>query len=187
VQYSFKNWNVDGLTQSRNQISVTMNGPSGVAIYATQYLLTVNSPGGLGNPQGADYYDAGSTAQFSVTSPVGYLVQQVFVQWHGDYAGTSPQGSITMEKPFTKTAVWSTSYKQLIATIAVAGAAVGGLTVWRIRHKPHLKPNEPHPQHHQATMVLHKVWRDHNSLKRGCLAFTIVTVPKLQDMIIISG
>jgi hypothetical protein len=88
-----------------------MNGPhNAVAQYTTQYLLTVNSPGGMGNPQGGGYYNAGSTAQFSVTSPEGYVIQQVFVQWQGDYTGTSPQASITMNGPKTVTAVWTTSY-----------------------------------------------------------------------------
>jgi len=98
-----------------------MNAPhNAVAQYTTQYLLNVNSPGGMGNPQGGGYYNAGSTAQFSVTSPQGYLIQQVFVQWQGDYTGTSPQASITMNGPKTVTAVWTTSYTNAY----VAGGAV---------------------------------------------------------------
>ena len=121
VQYAFTNWVVDGVAQSGTQISITMNGPhNAVAQYTTQYQLTVNSPGGMGNPQGSGYYNAGSTAQFSVTSPQGYLIQQVFVQWQGDYTGTSPQASITMNGPKTVTAVWTTSYTNAY----IAGGAV---------------------------------------------------------------
>jgi len=121
VQYVFQSWSVDGSPQSGSQITVTMNGPhTAVAKYSTQYLLTVNSPGGLGNPQGGVYYDAGSTAQFSVSSPVGILVQQVFVRWTGDYSGTSPQGSVTMDGPKTVSATWTTSY----TNVYVAGGAV---------------------------------------------------------------
>jgi hypothetical protein len=120
TQYAFVNWTVDGTTQSGTQISVTMNGPhNAVANYNTQYLLTVNSPSGLGNPQGSGYYNAGSAAQFSVTSPEGYLIQQVFVEWQGDYTGTSPQGSVTMNGPKTVNAVWTTSYTNAY----IAGAA----------------------------------------------------------------
>ncbi|MGP8068840.1 MAG: zinc ribbon domain-containing protein [Candidatus Bathyarchaeia archaeon] len=137
VQYAFQNWSIDGATQTGNQVTVTMNGPhTAVATYTTQYLLTVNSPGGLGNPQGGGYYDAGSTAKFSVTSPVGYLIQQVFVQWQGDYTGTSPQGSITMDGPHAVNAVWSTSYLQIIATIVIAAVIVGGFLFWRSRRRP---------------------------------------------------
>ena len=126
VQYVFENWVVDGVTQTGNQITVPMNGPhTAVAQYNTQYLLTINSPNGLGNPQGEGYYDAGSTAEFSVTSPVGYLIQQAFVQWQGDFTGTSPQGSITMDGPKTINAVWATSYMNLY----IAGGAGAALIV----------------------------------------------------------
>lgn len=126
VQYAFQGWNLDGANQTGNQITVIMNGPhTAVADYATQYLLTVNSPGGLGSPEGGGYYDARSTAQFSVTSPEGYLIQQVFVQWQGDYTGTSPQGSVTMDSPKTVTATWTTSYTNLY----IAGGVVAAIVV----------------------------------------------------------
>lgn len=122
VQYVFQNWAVDGGAQSGNQITVVMNGPhSAVANYKTQYLLTVNSPNGLGGPQGGGYYDSGSTAQFSVSSPVGYLIQQVFMQWQGDSTSTSPQASITMDAPKTVNATWTTSYTNLYL---IGGGAV---------------------------------------------------------------
>ena len=137
VQYAFQDWSIDGTAQTGNQVTVTMNGPhTAIADYTTQYLLTINSPGGLGNPQGGGYYDAGSTAKFSVTSPVGYLIQQVFVQWQGDYTGSSPQGSITMDRPHVVNAVWSTSYLPLIVVVIVAVAIVGGLLFWRSRRRP---------------------------------------------------
>ena len=132
VQYVFQNWSVDGGAQSGNQVTITMNAPhTAVAQYKTQYQLTVNSPSGLGNPQGGGYYDSGSTAQFSVTSPVGTLIQQVFVQWQGDYTGTSAQASITMNGPKTVNAVWTTSYTNLyivggvVAAVVVIAAALG--------------------------------------------------------------
>ncbi len=125
TQYAFKNWELDGTAQSGNQLTVTMDKPhTAVAKYTTQYELVIDSPGMLGNPQGAGYYDAGSTATFSVTSPVGFLVQQVFVRWEGDYTGTSPQGSITMDNAKTVHAVWTTSYLQLYITVGVAAAAI---------------------------------------------------------------
>jgi hypothetical protein len=129
TQYAFKDWELDGAIQSGNQLTVTMNMPhTAVAKYSTQYQLAVDSPSGLGNPQGAGYYDAGSTATFSVTSPVGFLVQQVLVQWQGDYTGTNPQGTVTMDKPKTVHAVWTTSYTQayiaggILAVVIIAVA-----------------------------------------------------------------
>jgi len=112
-----------------------MNQPyTATAKYTTQYQLVVNSA--YGNPQGTGYYDNGSTAQFSVTTPVGFPIQQIFVQWQGDYTGTSPQGSIVMDKPHVVTAAWSTSYLPLIVIIIIAAAIVGALLFWRRRGKP---------------------------------------------------
>ncbi|MGD0175716.1 MAG: hypothetical protein ABSC50_02695 [Candidatus Bathyarchaeia archaeon] len=129
TQYVFKNWELDGAAQSGSQVSVTMDKPhTAVAKYATQYQLVIDS-GGIGNPQGAGYYDAGTSATFSVASPVGFLVQQVFVRWEGDYTGTSPQGSVTMDKPKTVHAVWTTSYTQAyiaagVLVVAIIAAAI---------------------------------------------------------------
>ena len=148
IQYAFKSWLIDGVVQSGNPISITLDKPhKAVAKYQTQYQLTVVSPGGLGNPQGSGYYDAASTAQFSVTSPTGIIIQQVFVQWQGDYSGTSTQGSIVMDKPHTVTATWTTSYTQLyIVAGALAVAVVLALLLLRRRHgagEPVMKPAPP--------------------------------------------
>jgi hypothetical protein len=135
TQYAFKGWEVNGSPQTGNPISLTLDKPyTAIANYSTEYQLAVDSA--YGNPQGSGYYDAGTVAQFSVTTPVGFPVQEVFVQWQGDYTGTSPQGSITMDKPHVVQAVWSTSYTLLIAIIIVAAAIVGGLLFWRSRRRP---------------------------------------------------
>jgi len=135
TQYAFKGWMVNGSPQSGNPVSITLDKPyTATAKYTTQYQLVVDSA--YGNPQGSGYYDAGTAAQFSVTTPVGFPIQQVFVQWQGDYTGTNPQGSITMDKPHAMHAVWSTSYLPLIAIVVVAAAIVGGLLVLRSKRKP---------------------------------------------------
>ena len=149
TQYAFKSWQIDGAVQSGNPISITLDKPhKAVAKYQTQYQLTVVSPGGLGDPQGSGYYDAGSTAQFSVTSPNGIIIQQVFVQWQGDVSGTSTQGSIVMDKPHTVNATWTTSYTQLyiVAGALAAVAIVVALFLLRKRQgggEPVMKPTPP--------------------------------------------
>ena len=146
TQYAFKGWMIDGAVQSGNPVSVTLDKPhKAVAKYQTQYQLEVDSPGGLGAPQGSGSYDAGSTAQFSVTSPNGMLIQQVFVEWQGDYAGTSTQGSIVMDKPHVVHAIWTTSYTQLYiagGALAVVVVVVALLLLRRRRHaaEPVMKP-----------------------------------------------
>jgi hypothetical protein len=136
TQYVFKDWELDGATQSGNQLAVTMDKPhTAVAKYTTQYQLVIDSPGGIGNPQGAGYHDAGSTATFSVTSPVGFLEQEVFVRWEGDYTGSNPQGSVTMDGPKTVHAVWTTSYTQLYIAAGVAVVAIIAAVIYMTRRR----------------------------------------------------
>jgi len=146
TQYSFKGWEVDGVLQSGSTVTLTMDKPhTAIAKYTTQYQLVVDSP--YGTPQGTGFYDAGSTAQFSVTSPVGFLIQQVFVKWEGDFTGNSPQGSTTMDSPKVIHATWRTDYTQLyIAVAAIATVAiVAGFLFWRRRQAtaPDMKPTPP--------------------------------------------
>jgi hypothetical protein len=123
TQYVFKGWNVDGALQNTSTVSLTMDKPhSAVATYDTQYQLLVDSQ--YGDPAGSGYYTAGSTATYSVTSPVGVLIQQVFTGWSGDISGTSPTGSITMDKPHSVHANWATSYFQLYILIGAIAAVV---------------------------------------------------------------
>jgi len=135
TQYAFKGWELNGSPTTGNPVTLTLDKPyTATAKYTTQYQLTVDSD--YGNPQGGGYYDSGSTAQFSVTTPTGFPIQHIFTAWQGDYTGTSPQGSITMDKPHAVQAVWSTGYLPLIAIIIVAAAIVGGLLFWRSRRRP---------------------------------------------------
>jgi hypothetical protein len=126
VKYVFNYWVVDGVVQVGNLTSLTMNEPHTViAKFTVQYLLTVLSPNNFGDPEGSGYYDAGTVANFSVSTPVGFLVQQVFAGWAGDTTGTSPHGSIAMTRPIVVHAVWITSYVQLfLLTGAIFAVAV---------------------------------------------------------------
>jgi hypothetical protein len=147
TQYVFEGWQVDGANQSGNPISVTMDKPhTAIAAYQTQYQLIVDSA--YGNPQGSGYYAAGSTATFSVTSPEGYVIQQVFTGWTGDFTGNSATGSINMDKPHTVHANWMTSYFQLyiIGGVIAAVVIVAALLFWRRSHAappPTMKPTPP--------------------------------------------
>lgn len=107
-----------------------------VAKYMTQYYLTVTSD--YGDPKGEEWYDANTTATFSVTSPVGMLVQQVFVSWSGNSLLPTTTGTITMNSPKMVTANWRTDYTQLLLLIIVlifVGALIILLTRRRKRKK----------------------------------------------------
>ena len=145
VRYIFQGWSVDALPVSGNSIEVTMDVPHTVeAQYKTQYLLTVSSE--YGTVQGEGWYDAGSSATFSVTTPIdtSYGVKQVFDRWAGDSESTSPTTTITMDSPRTVMAVWRTDNTVLYTTIALGiGAAfvLGiGLTAIAITRTSRAKP-----------------------------------------------
>jgi hypothetical protein len=149
TKYVFKGWKVDGVLQTGNPVSLTMDKPhKAIASYETQYQLLVDSA--YGDPKGTGYYASGSTATFSVTTPVGLLIQQVFTGWDGDYTGSSPTGSIAMDKPHRVHANWVTSYFQLyIAIGALAVVCVlAAFLLWRRRRAgvpPEMKPTPPGP------------------------------------------
>jgi hypothetical protein len=132
TKYVFTAWTVDGTPRSGNGFPVVMDAPhEAVARFDTMYLLTVVSD--YGNPQGGRYYKSGETATFSVDTPVGFGIQQVFVEWKGDYSGKNPKGSLIMDGPKTVTATWTTSYLQLYMIVGVIAviAVVAGLLLWR--------------------------------------------------------
>jgi len=164
--YVFKGWILDGTPQAGNPTSFTLDKPHTiVAKYQTQYQLVIDSPGGLGSPKGSGYYDSGSTAQFSVTSPNGILIQQVFVRWEGDYTGTSPQGTITVDSPKLIHAVWRTDYTQLYIVLAILAAVivVAGFLFWRRRQPsvpPETKPTPPMPSEQESGQTTAQVYGD---------------------------
>jgi hypothetical protein len=144
TKYVFKGWMVDGALQPGNPISITMDKPhKAVATYETQFQLLVDSQ--YGDAKGAGYYTNGSTATFSVTTPVGFLIQQVFLKWDGDFTGSSPSGSILMDKPHTIHANWTTSYFQLYILVGVVAAVAIILALLLMRRRQTMGPAEMKP------------------------------------------
>ncbi len=84
-----------------------MDGPKTItATWKTQYYLTVNSV--RGDPQGAGWYDEGTTASWSVTSPV--------VDGGTRYVANQASGTVVMNYYQTVNVNWSTEY--YLTTIA---------------------------------------------------------------------
>jgi len=155
IRYVFQHWTIDAVPVSGNPVQVTMNGPHTViARYKTQYLLTVSSEYGIVN--GGGWYDAGSSATFSVTTQVdtSYGVKQVFDRWTGDFQSTKSVVTVTMNSPITVRAAWRTDSTILYETIALAvgGAFVLGigLTAIAIMRRPQAKPA---PQTHDRPVA----------------------------------
>ena len=126
----FEGWSVDGQRpQSSSTLNMVMNAShNATALYGQQYYLTVQTDQGV--PSGSGWYDAGSTAQLTVSTPVcaQYGVRIVFNGWQGDtYSQQST--AILMDGPKTVVATWRTDYTVLYETIA-AGLIVVVLASW---------------------------------------------------------
>jgi hypothetical protein len=117
----FQGWSVDGQSaQPGVSLLLKMDGPHGVtAQYKQQYYLNVLTDQGVAYGQG--WYDAGSTAQIYVTTPVStsYGVSYVFNGWQGDVQSNSQSSSVLVDKPKTVVASWRTDSTVLYLTIAL--------------------------------------------------------------------
>jgi hypothetical protein len=144
----FVKWSDDETSNSR---TLTLTDDTTLtAKYKTQYLLTVNSP--MGTPQGSGWYDEGSSAQFSVASPLtveGFMgmlgSKHVFQHWSGDSPATTASTSVTMDGPKTVTAEWRTDNTMpyiTIGVIVVAIAVVGLLLL--VRRRKVVAPTPPY-------------------------------------------
>jgi hypothetical protein len=110
-----------------------------LAQYVTQYLLTVVSP--VGNPQGSGWYDAGSSAIFSVTSPategiMGMLGgKHIFDRWSGDSNIATTTASVTMDGPKMVVAEWGTDNTTVYAVLLAIGAMAIVVAVLLVRRR----------------------------------------------------
>src|SRR5208282_5665462 len=138
-QLVFNGWVVDGSSnQGGSTLSLQMNSPhTVVAQYAQQYYLTVQSPQGVTSGQG--WYNAGSNAQISVSTPPSPMfgVNYVFDGWQGSMQSSSQSTTVLMNGPMTETATWHQDSTVLYITIAaiIAIIAVGGALFYKSKHK----------------------------------------------------
>jgi hypothetical protein len=148
VRYVFVQWD-DGTTQTTRTITAQQPG-NYTATFRTQYQLTVNSD--IGNPQGAGWYDAGTEATFSVTTPqpesgfLGSLGGKVtFQSWTGDSTSTAPSANVSMDAPKTVQAKWTTDDSQaymILGGIAAALVVVGVVVVLLLKRGRAAAPSD---------------------------------------------
>jgi ribosomal protein L37E len=121
----FNGWSVDGNNQATSSLSLQMNAPhTVVAQYKQQYYLTVMSDQGV--PSGAGWYDAGTDAPISVSTPTSpsFGVNVVFNGWQGGVQSLSQSTQVMMDGPKTVTATWRTDSTLLYATIVAVLLAI---------------------------------------------------------------
>ncbi|MBS7608612.1 PKD domain-containing protein, partial [Candidatus Bathyarchaeota archaeon] len=114
VRYKFSYWDVDGVPEAGNPITVVMDANhTATAHYVLEYYLTVLSP--FGTVDGEGWYTSGSTAYATLNTGLidhGNGTRRVFVGWGGDASGTNYAQSdpIVMNAPKTAIANWKTQY-----------------------------------------------------------------------------
>jgi len=139
TRITFQGWTGDYSSKDA-QISVPVDGPKRVsAQYVTQHLLAAVSE--FGDPQGSGWYDAGSSATFSVSSTssegiMGMLGgRQIFVHWTGDSNAATPTASVLMDGPKSVTAEWRTDYTAAYAVLGIAIALIAVAALWAVKRK----------------------------------------------------
>jgi len=101
--------------------------------YSDQYYLDVSSP--YGTASGSSWYDAGSTATFSIAptevSIPGFMgllgAKIVFDRWSGDSTATAKSATVMMDSPKKVVAVWRTDHTQAYMTLGAIIALVAVL------------------------------------------------------------
>ncbi len=151
----FVGWNVDGRSNSTSvSLSVKMNSAHVVsAQYKEQYYLKVMTDQGV--PFGEGWYDAGSTANIYVSTPVSkqYGVSIVFNGWQGDLQSGSQSATVPMDKPKTVIASWRSDPSVLNLTIALGIVAAfviaGSILAYALLARRTCVPSQFHLSKHK--------------------------------------
>ena len=112
------------------------------ATYVTQFNLTLISSGAV--PNGAGWYDSGSSADISITStyPMTGILGDLGGKWvfSGWYEGknlsfSSPNGSVKMDASHTLTAGWAGDYTQPGIILGIVVAVIILAVFWIVKHR----------------------------------------------------
>ncbi|MGB9561395.1 MAG: hypothetical protein ACPL6C_01135, partial [bacterium] len=112
TRYVFDHWSDGGDSTHR---VVAIRDTTFTAYYRLQYFLDIISD--HGSPSGEGWYDAGSSATFSVSrydTTTGGSVRYRFLSWTGtgtgSYTGPDTSHTVVMNNPITETANWQAEY-----------------------------------------------------------------------------
>jgi hypothetical protein len=138
VRYIFAGWTGDFVSDAKTA-TLLMNSSKTLSVnWRLQYYLTVNSP--YGNPTGEGWYDANSTAVFSVNPTHNFVIQNHFLLWADDSTSSDATSSILMDGPKKVTAVWETDTSSLLLLGTAIGVTlvvllVAGVTIFKRRKR----------------------------------------------------
>ena len=124
-RYIFSGWSGTLSSSSTSFTEGVYSDITEVANYNEQFYVSVSSPNGWGNPQGAGWYNAGSTATVSVTSPysAGSGSRVVFSTWSGTLGSNSNPFSFTVNSPTSENVNWVQQYQVSISASPSGGAS----------------------------------------------------------------
>lgn len=116
AKWTFAGWStpIGGDNYQQSNAIIMNSAVTATAVWVGQYYLTVTSA--YGSPSGTGWYNAGTVANFGVTSPVSVSQgeQYAFASWtgsgSGSYSGNSASESCQMNAPVTEIASWNTQY-----------------------------------------------------------------------------
>jgi M6 family metalloprotease-like protein len=122
-RFMFRQWS-DGSVANPRTIQVSSDMSLGADFSSAQYLLSLNPNSGTAS--GAGWYDLGTSAIVTATSPINIVTNQsrlVFLGWSGDLQSNSTVLVINMTRPYNLKAAWKTQY---YLNIQSPYAVVGG-------------------------------------------------------------
>ena len=118
-RHVFTRWSGD-LTNSSTTLTIAMNSPHAVTSNGkVQYYLKVSSR--YGNARGEGWYDAGSTASFSIDALIdcGNGSRRVFLGWIGNATAKEVESSVLMNSPKMVMGNWKTQHKVSFSSIGL--------------------------------------------------------------------
>jgi len=122
VRQAFTGWS-DGSFSNPRQLTVSGNVTI-QAVYATQYLLSVNPNGGVTTPSG--WYEPNASVTVSAANPSNVTMNAsrfLFSSWSGDFSSNSSTITVTMSRPVALQANWVKQY--YVTVVSPAGSPSG--------------------------------------------------------------
>jgi hypothetical protein len=138
----FTGWNITTPAQAPS-IQFRVNSPTRLqASWKVQYLIQITSQ--YGSPSGSGWYDADSVAQISIQPQLDYgnRTRVTFAGWTGDYSGANSNFTLTVIKPQSVTAQWTTQYQITFKVNGLPNSTIITLNVGNASHQ--ISVNQPY-------------------------------------------
>jgi len=111
TRHIFDGWRGD-YSGTANTVELRVNCPKTVtADWTTEHYLAIESA--YGEPSGAGWYEAGSSAVIAAPSSVGFPIQRKFTGWSGDINRREAVLAVVVKAPLSITANWRNDYTML--------------------------------------------------------------------------